>query len=81
MTATSIKPRMFMPAAASIAARIGEQSRPGRAPGSKDLVAERIVALHEAHAHGDPNVVDDAIIEAAAALGLWLDRRRKLRAA
>lgn len=81
MTVTSVKPAAHKPAATSIAARIFEQSRPGRAAPSKELVAERIRALHEADAHGDPNVVDDAIIEAAAALGLWLDHRRRLRVA
>lgn len=81
VTVTSEKPlpKHLMPAAASIASRIFEQSRPGRAAPTKELVAERIRALHEADAHGDPNVIDDAIIEAAAALGLWLDHRRRLR--
>lgn len=74
-------PKSFMPAATSIAARIAEQRRPGRAAGAKELVVERIRALHEADAHGDPHVLDDAIVEAAAALGLWLDHRRRLRLA
>lgn len=65
-------------AAVLIACRIAEESSHGAGPG---LVASRIRAVHDAAAAHETVALEAAIVDAASALGVWLDHLRGQRTA
>lgn len=73
-------PKRLVPSDATalelIAARMGAES----ATAGPRLCAARIRSIHDARVAGDALATEDAIVAAAAGLGLWLDQLRRAQA-
>lgn len=67
------------PTAMLIVTRYAQEQR-ARVPPTEILLAGRIRAAQEARSAGDDPAYDDALLAIAAAAGLLLDHRRKVRA-